>query len=492
MDAFKLRNTLVGDYASYVQSSLLIRDPRIATFVDQQMAAGALWPDPLIQLSPAYQTTATVDQVVDAGVLAPFCGSFFRLNQQSLKLYQHQRTAIDLAQADHNYVVTTGTGSGKSLTYLLPIVDAIVRNQPEAGGVRAIIVYPMNALINSQLQALDRFKEQLPEGDCPLRYARYTGQENDAEKQAIRANPPHILLTNYVMLELMLTRPAESVLVEAAGQLQFLVLDELHTYRGRQGADIALLVRRLRERSGNPHLQCIGTSATMASGETQMERAQAVAAVASRLFGARVEPPHVVDETLRWSVSRQTEPTISELRAAVAAPLGLSMSWEAFQRNPLTTWIETTFGLRTDADGRLRRREPLTLLKGAAHLAALIDVDVEACAVRLQQLFSIGSAVRGPDGTPGLAFKLHQFFAQGGSVYATIEPIDQRYLTLQGQHYAPQLEQSGALEHPLLYPLMFCRECGQEYYGARAAPTTPRSPAASRTRCRFGRSRGWV
>ena len=84
--------------------------------------------------------------------------------------------------------------------------------------MRAIIVYPMNALINSQQKALDRYVANLKSEACPIRYARYTGQESLAEKQAIRDNPPHILLTNYVMLELMLTRPEEHRFVEAAPQ----------------------------------------------------------------------------------------------------------------------------------------------------------------------------------------------------------------------------------------------------------------------------------
>src|SRR5207253_3470642 len=109
--------------------------------------------------------------------------------------------------------------------YLIPIVDHVLRNQPEEGKVRAIIVYPMNALINSQEQALLRFMENLPSGSAPFRVRRYTGQESHSEKAEIRANPPHILLTNYVMLELMLTRPGEDPLVDAATTgIQYLVL----------------------------------------------------------------------------------------------------------------------------------------------------------------------------------------------------------------------------------------------------------------------------
>src|SRR5262249_39150706 len=159
------------------------------------------------------------------------------------------------------YVVSTGTGSGKSLTYLVPIVDYIFRHVPEEHSVRGIVVYPQNALINSQLDALEAFRKRNWPDDCPIRFARYTGQDKDEARAAILADPPHIILTNYVMLEYMLLRPAERVLVkQATAALHFLIMDELHVYRGRQGADVAMLMRRVRQRSDSDHLVYVGTS----------------------------------------------------------------------------------------------------------------------------------------------------------------------------------------------------------------------------------------
>lgn len=463
MDAFHLRRNVVADYSEYIDSFLTILDPQIQAFVSEQLNNNVLWPDPLLQLSPAYQAAETVETLAAGGALHPLCGALFRAKGASLRLHQHQRTAIDSAAQGHNYVVTTGTGSGKSLTYLIPIVDHILKHQPEQGKVRAIIVYPMNALINSQLDALDRFAENIAR-PSPLRYARYTGQESDAEKAAIRAEPPHILLTNYVMLELMLTRPEERVFVERVrSALQFLVLDELHTYRGRQGADVGLLVRRLRERCGNPNLQCIGTSATMASGDTRAERATAIAGVASKLFGVPVAQEHVIDETLRSSVPRSAPPPVAALQAALASPLPQQLDWTSFIGNPLAAWIEATFGLREDRDRRLRRREPITLQQGAAELSSLTGVPHDTCAQRLREFFRRGSQIDTPQGSAAFAFKLHQFFSQGGSVYATVEPPEKRYLTLEGQHYAPARDDP-AQPLAVLFPLVFCRVCGQEHY----------------------------
>src|SRR3954465_14174798 len=131
----------------------------------------------------------------------------------------------------------------------------------------------MNALANSQFGELEKFLcHGYPDGKPPVTFRRYPGQEKDEQKQEIIGNPPDILLTNYVMLELILTRPQEKALVRSASQLQFLVLDELHTYRGRQGADVAMLIRRVKNAAANASIQCVGTSATLAAGGTIAEQ----------------------------------------------------------------------------------------------------------------------------------------------------------------------------------------------------------------------------
>jgi ATP-dependent helicase YprA (DUF1998 family) len=111
---------------------------------------------------------------------------------------------------------------------------------------------------------------------------RYTGQESQEDRQRIADAPPDILLTNFMMAELLLTRQdsLDTKVIENASGLDFVVLDELHTYRGRQGADVAILVRRLRNRcTPDKAPTCIGTSATMASEGSDINRAQAAADV---------------------------------------------------------------------------------------------------------------------------------------------------------------------------------------------------------------------
>ncbi len=303
MEVFALRDQLVGDYASYVRSFISIRDDRLRQTVEEGLSAGLLWPEPRIGLNPAFAPGGRVEELADRGVLHPECASIFHLKPdegptRELRLHRHQADAIEVAATGANYVLTTGTGSGKSLAYLIPIVDSILR-EGSGRGIRAIVVYPMNALANSQAGELEKFLSRgYAPGRAPVTFARYTGQEDNQRRHEIVANPPDILLTNYVMLELILTRFDEAALVRAAHGLRFLVFDELHTCRGRQGADVALLARRARLACGGPRLQMAGTSATMASGGSTESQHAEVARVATLMFGAPVGPDQVIGETL--------------------------------------------------------------------------------------------------------------------------------------------------------------------------------------------------
>ncbi len=305
MNVFRLRDQLVGQYSDYVRSFIQIRDKRIGDHVSQRLDEGMLWPEPLIQLNPSFEPGAWIDDLINEGVLHSESAKIFRKAKrpddlgEPMRLHLHQEQAAKVAKLGKNYVLTTGTGSGKSLSYIVPIVDHVLR-RGAGKGIQAIVIYPMNALANSQHGELTKFLcHGYPGGKPPVRFAQYTGQESDDVREAILNNPPDILLTNYVMMELILTRPYERKLIEAAKGLRFLVLDELHTYRGRQGADVALLLRRIRNLLEAESLQVVGTSATLAGGGTIDEQRKEVADVASRLFGSPVSREHVIGETLR-------------------------------------------------------------------------------------------------------------------------------------------------------------------------------------------------
>ncbi len=477
MNVFNLRDQLIAHYSDYVRSFIQIRDEKIRTHVEQRLEEGMLWPEPLTQLNPSFEPGAWIDDLVDAGVLHSECARIFRIKQDAedtgrkMRMHKHQEEAARTGRLGESYVLTTGTGSGKSLSYIVPIVDHVLR-RGSGKGIQAIVIYPMNALANSQHNELTKFLcHGYPEGKPPVRFALYTGQEDEAKREAILSNPPDILLTNYVMLELILTRPFERKLIEAARGLSFLVLDELHTYRGRQGADVAMLLRRVKNILEADKLQLVGTSATLAGGGTQEEQRQEVATVATRLFGSTVKPANVIGETLRRAtpLKNHNDPAFIEslkvrLQNHEQAP---PTAYNDFINDPLSIWIETTLGIQQEpGSGRLIRAKPRKLSGedgAAAELSKDTGVEIGRCEQALQEGLLAGYACQNPETSfPAFAFRLHQFISKGDTVHASLQPESSRYVTTEKQKYVP-----GEKRDRILLPLAFCRECGQEYYAAR-------------------------
>ena len=477
LDVFRLKDSVVSEYRDYLQSFVQVLDPRIDEYVTEMLERGTLWPEAVLQLNPAFEMDLTLEELANQGLLTEETAKFFG---PELRLYQHQREALDIGLGEESYVVTTSTGSGKSLTYLLPIYDAIIRNDPSQHSVRALLIYPMNALINSQMEALQRFNAQnWP--DSPVRFASYTGQTSEEERNRIQQEPPHILLTNYVMAEYLLLRPSErSMLQTATSNLQTLVMDELHFYRGRQGADVAMLTRRLQAAAGR-ELQTVATSATIASSGKQdssrEEQKETVARFASSFFGQQIPPSNVVDETLRRVAEVPSPQSEVALRKAVEAPLPDPSATEV-KNHPLTAWVEEAFGITTQ-DGRLVRRRPETFDDATRRLSKASRLPLEQCEQQLRGILEAGSQPPSEGQEPVLAFRLHQWLSSGGSVSATLEAAETRQFTMDGQY---RLD-----EERLLFPLAFCRECGQEYYLAILAEELgqkrllPRSPTVGAT-----------
>ena len=465
MNVFTFRDLVVNDYRSYVSSFVSVLDPMLREYVENSLNSGVFWPEPLVQLNPHFEPGGSVTDLVAAGVLHPGTAEIFAFVQNGVRtpmnLHRHQREAVLKAQAGESFVVTTGTGSGKSLTYMLPIVDHVLK-RGSGQGIQAIVVYPMNALANSQREELIKF---LGAEHPQVSFARYTGQESREEKDRVLAAPPDILLTNYMMLELILTRQDEAQLVEQARGLKFLVFDELHTYRGRQGADVSLLIRRLRDRLDAHDVICVGTSATMSSSAVYAERQADVARVASRIFGVEISPGNVIGEFLQRATRGDTSP--AALRAAAVGPEPDTAA--AFVQDPLATWLEATIGMRWDEQaGRFDRQppRPLTGERGLApELAGLTGLTEGQCREALQARLLGGHRLTSPEtGRPLFAFRLHQFISKASTVYAPlVQGLERlKHLTLQGQLFAP-----GTGRSLRLYPLEFCRNCGHEYHGVR-------------------------
>lgn len=468
MDVFTFRDHIVADYERFSRSFTSIRATDIRDNVEGAYRAGRFWPAPLIQLNPNFVSGGSVDDLVAAGALDPECANIFRIKSRTggaglpLVLHQHQREAIDIAKRGESYVLTTGTGSGKSLSYFIPIVDDVLRRKRagEARGITGIVVYPMNALCNSQREELEKFLEfGYGKGKEPVTFARYTGQEKIEERDRIAANPPDILLTNYVMLELLMTRflPPDIAIRQHAVGLRFLVLDELHTYRGRQGADVAMLVRRVREHF-NANLLCVGTSATMASDGDVVDRNRTVAAVATSLFGAPVKSENVVTETLEPVTALSVSTDGTALAAAIRDGVPTSPSYHDLTKHPVAAWIEQRLGLQKQGGKLVRISRPRTVAEASVMLSAESGVPEAECRAYLKSFLLKCYYVNNDQGRSLFAFRLHQFLSGAWNVYTTLEAPGTRFITLDGQQFKP------GDRDKMLFNVAFCRQCGQEYW----------------------------
>ncbi len=434
MNVFQTHANIVSDYATYIRSFLKIADPAIRKTVEEALDERKLWPEPLLQFNPSFEMYGSLESLASKNEIHPDIRDIFK----GYTLYRHQVEAIRLGSHAKDFIVTSGTGSGKSLTYIGSIFHHLLSN-PGSKGVTAIVVYPMNALINSQHEEFTRYKKNYEETTgqkFPISFGQYTGQEKEEVRAQMRENPPQILLTNYMMLELLLTRLRERSIRDGIYEnLSFLVFDELHTYRGRQGADVAMLIRRIRSRCVKP-LVCIGTSATMVSVGSLTEQRAEVAKVATKLFGKVFLPEQIINETLARSLEFDGRlPSALQLASAVDSGVDADGDSEALKSNPIAVWLENAIALE-EREGQLVRGKPRRLSEVAAQLAHAAGRSPDQCASFLQQLLHWISAVNQRTQDSGqrytlLPFKLHQFISQTGSVYTTLDQDEHRFITLE-------------------------------------------------------------
>ncbi|EDY81038.1 DEAD/DEAH box helicase domain protein [Verrucomicrobiia bacterium DG1235] len=467
MNILKIHDEIVESYRSYIESFIDIHDDDIRDEVSNRLGDGTLWPEPLVQFNPAYERALSVADLVKEKTLSSEMESVFH----RYELYTHQVEAIRLGVQPKSFVVTSGTGSGKSLTYIGSILNSLF-NEGTGNGIRAVLVYPMNALINSQEEELKKFKENYEKHSgrpFPIRFEAFTGQTKADLRKTIKESPPDILLTNYMMLELLLTRYEERQIKDSiAKNLKFLVFDELHTYRGRQGADVGMLIRRIKSILSRP-LTCIGTSATMVSKGSSDDKKQIVADFASKIFAEQFTKEQIISEKLERSLNESGEiPSASELKQAISQDLTNFKDEDELRKHPTAIWLENAVALKVnEADGELNRATPIPktdIATKLARAASLCDDSIPSVAKHLDGLFLGINGVNQALVAKGkrytlLPFRLHQFFAQTGSVYATLDEPGNRHPTLQpGLHFAVNGEPDR-----FLFPHVFSRASGMTF-----------------------------
>lgn len=264
----EITNYIREEFTNYINSTYDVDDESYSKLISNQINSLALYKGPYVHTVLPFIKGKSIRQLIDEGVLDE---DFLKLGNIDVdrKLYLHQETALRRANQGNNLVITTGTGSGKTESFMYPIINSILKtihNGTKPIGVKAILLYPMNALVNDQKDRLRALLRNYPD----ITFGSFTGETkeslSDEEKiilqqqedviyppnellsrEQMRESPPDILFTNYSMLEYLLIRPADYKIISPATMLgwKFLILDEAHSYKGTLGIEVSMLLKRL-------------------------------------------------------------------------------------------------------------------------------------------------------------------------------------------------------------------------------------------------------
>lgn len=474
MQPLALAQNVCAEYRRYIETTFPILDEALRRQINEKIDdQSLLWKGPYVSLSRPFARGTTVAELARAGVLSAQAATIFA----GWTLYDHQeRTTRRLASQQHT-IVASSTGSGKTESFLIPIIDYCLRHKHQTG-TKAVLMYPMNALANDQLKRLRRLL-----AGTDITFAKYTGdtkqhlakneQPDDApdeealDRETIQLNPPDILLTNYAMLELLLVRREDQQIFRHR-QVRYLVLDEVHTYGGARGIEVACLIRRFKEHVDrcDGGLVCVGTSATV-RGDDVGE----VADFASKLFAepftresiileqldppaplrhAYWPPPPQLDEHTLTNFDPAATDKVSRLAERLCGrpvPPGDTLDarlWQLLEENALLRLLE----------------EHLTIPRALDELVAYLHQQPERRGIADDALVNeiiayllIGSLAIGPQG-PRLRPKVHMFyrglegFTRCLNCYRVWEAGMDRCPFCDGR----------------CLPLEVCRSCGQDFW----------------------------
>lgn len=313
-DILEASKNITSKYVRYLKTVFDIENSEYKELFDNAInGMGSFSKGPYLDVVDSFEAGNPVKELIELGKLSP--DFQYVKNVYSKTLYKHQEISLDKLSAGRNVVVSTGTGSGKTESFLVPILNDLMREKEAKGvispGVRALLIYPMNALANDQISRLRSLLDEYPY----ITFGSYTGQTEETEDKALakykslnngktplknelisrekmKDTPPNILITNYSMLEYLMLRPRDNSFFqgEYANCWRFVVLDEAHTYSGSTGIEVSMLLRRLKAYLADSNIQYILTSATLGGEKTNNE----VADFASRLCSAKFNAEDIV------------------------------------------------------------------------------------------------------------------------------------------------------------------------------------------------------
>jgi len=387
------------------------------------------------------------------------------------KPYAHQLLAWQaLAKPGQSLLVTSGTGSGKTECFLVPILDTLAREiasdvQP---GVRAIMLYPLNALIQSQKERLTAWAEGfggqvgfcLYNGKTPPT-AKVNTEHAKCEVQdrkTLREKPPSILVTNSTMLEYMLVRAEDrSILNKSKGALRYIVIDEAHSYIGSQSAELTMLLRRVLDAFGMQpgEVQFIATSATI--GDDSIESKQALQKFLANIAGVDVDKVTVVSGAREVPVLPATLEQRRETLPSFEALLNMDQQarFNAFASNP-------------------QARELRAALIAKPHQLAPLANSMALSSLETLQCLDLATQTKDANGNAFLSLRGHLFERTVSGLYACVNPACAgRSAALKaelpsvkeawgfGAVYFDACDECRYCKYPV-FELVQCNDCGNE------------------------------
>lgn len=496
MNSASLAAMVEARYRGYLNTRYAFRDPSMREQFADLLRDGSLAKGPFLESTGSFPKGMLVRDFLEEAITGVVDEEFKESLNGSRHLYAHQEEALRrISLLRHNAVVATGTGSGKTETFLLPILVELYREHLlgtlDEPGVRALIIYPLNALAHDQRSRLGGIAQRLEQlgSAFSFTFGQYTGEtpENSRDlrrsaqaklddrmqgeivlREEMRSSPPHILLTNFSMLEYLLLRPADSPLFdgEQAKTWKFLVLDEAHQYNGALGMEIGMLVRRLKARLAragcNHKIQCIGTSATIASSSDDRP---SVAEFARSLFG---EPFDTDDIVIGQRLQAPKEGTIDLSEAQLVL---LDTAIESDEIELARNLMKDALGIEPGETAKLLQIAGtiLTVDRTASKLRSLLRSGPKPEAMLLATLFPespdggeqlerlvrlLCSAEDPQSGAPLASLRFHHFLRalEGAFLYYSLDSLAWK-LTLERNPDSPTM----------LFELSLCRECGQHF-----------------------------